>query len=210
MAAPGGRPASGSGQSVTVVDPLAAARSSPRRGRGLRSDEVDPTRSPTPTATRGDDSDARRLTDLDRSTFGYQPRAPGRLERVQGRLVRATDRPALGPLHLLVVRTGAGELTLDGRTAVSDPVAHDAGTWSGTIDLRAGHTTGCPCTGRRSPMPPRSTSRASSTWHDLRGRAIAQAAAAARRSSVAVVFAADYTAETFDRPNLLSRATRTT
>ena len=41
------------------------------------------------------------------------------------------------------------------------------------------------------------------------GDAIAQAVAAARASQVAVVFAADYSAETFDRPTCRSRATRT-
>jgi beta-glucosidase len=200
-------PASGSGQSVTVVDPLAAAALEPApRPRGFGRDEVRSNPLPQrPRRPEGDDSDARRLTDLDpinRSATSLELPAGwnGSKAAWSGQLTV----PRSGLYTFSLSGTGAGELTLDGRTAVSDPVAHDAGTWSGTIDLRAGHHYRLSM--HWTPVADATTLDIPSIF-DLGmtyvGGAIAQAAAAARRSSVAVVFAADYTAETFDRPNLL-------
>ena len=111
--------------------------------------------------------------------------------------------PRSGLYTFSVAGTGAAALTLDGHPAVTDLVTHDIGTWSGTIRLRAGHHYDLAL--RWTPVPDATTLDVPSIL-DLGmayvGGAIARAVALAKRSSVAVVFAADYTAETFDRPNL--------
>ena len=86
---------------------------------------------------------------------------------------------------------------------VTDPVAHDAGTWSGSIDLRAGKRYRVSL--RWTPVPDADSIGVPSILDlgmSYDSTAIAQAVAAARASQVAVVFAADYSSETFDRPDL--------
>jgi beta-glucosidase len=200
-------PLSGSGGSITTVDPLAAAALEPEpRPPGTERDQVHSNPpGQRPRRPEGDDSDARRLTDLDpttRSATSLQLPAgwSGSKASWSGRLTV----PHSGLYTFSLSGTGAAALTLDGRLAVSDLVPHDAGTWSGTIALRAGHHY-----------------RLSLDWVPVAdavtldipsildlgmayvGGAISRAVALARSSSVAVVFAADYTAETFDRPNLV-------
>jgi beta-glucosidase len=111
--------------------------------------------------------------------------------------------PSSGRYTFSLAGTGAATMTLDGRTAVSDPVAHDAGTWSGSIELVAG---------RHYRLAMHWTPVADAEAIDIPSivdlgmsydsGAIAAAVAAARRAQVAVVFAADYSSETFDRPSL--------
>ena len=112
--------------------------------------------------------------------------------------------PRSGLYTFSVAGTGAAALTLDGHPAVTDLVIHDTGTWSGSIRLRAGHPYQLAL--RWTPVPDATTLAVPSIF-DLGmayvGGAVDRAVALAKRSSVAVVFAADYTAETFDRPNLL-------
>ncbi len=111
--------------------------------------------------------------------------------------------PRSGRYVFSLAGTGAAALTLDGRPAVSDHVTHDTGTWSGSVVLAAHH---------HYRLSLQWTPVADATSLDIPsildlgmayvGDAIAQAVAAAKASKVAVVFAADYSAETFDRPNL--------
>ena len=111
--------------------------------------------------------------------------------------------PRSGRYTFSLAGTGAATMTLDGRTAVSDPVAHDAGTWSGSIELVAG---------RHYRLAMHWTPVADAEAIDIPSivdlgmsydsGAIAAAVAAARQAQVAVVFAADYSSETFDRPSL--------
>ena len=111
--------------------------------------------------------------------------------------------PQTGRYSFSLTGVGAAALTLDSVSAVADTVPHDGGTWSGSIDLIAGHPyrVALPWT----PVADAVAIGVPSTM-DLGmafvGDAIAEAVAAARACQVAVVFAADYSAETFDRPSL--------
>jgi beta-glucosidase len=200
-------PASGPGESVTTVDPLAAAALEPQPSPpAARRDQVHSNPpAERPRRPEGDDSDARRLTDLDpttRSATSLQLPAGwnGAKASWSGRLTV----PRSGLYTFSLSGTGGAELTLDGHPAVSDLVAHDAGTWSGTIALRARHPYRLSL--HWTPVADAVTLDIPSIL-DLGmayvGGAISRAVAVARSSSVAVVFAADYSAETFDRPNLV-------
>ena len=111
--------------------------------------------------------------------------------------------PRSGRYTFSLAGTGAAAMTLDGTVTVSDPVAHDAGTWSGSIELVAG---------RHYRLAMHWTPVADADTLDIPSivdlgmsydsDAIASAVAAARHAQVAVVFAADYSSETFDRPSL--------
>ena len=109
--------------------------------------------------------------------------------------------PRTGPYSFSVTGSGSETLTLGGTPVVTDPLAHARGTWSGSISLVAGHR--YPIVLRWSPisdgLPLHNVLRLGMSFE---GDAIAAAVAAARASQVAVVFAADYSAETFDRPSL--------
>jgi beta-glucosidase len=94
-------------------------------------------------------------------------------------------------------------MTLDGRPVVSDLLPRDSGTWSGSIALVADRHYRLNL--RWVPVADASTLDIPSILDigmAFDGDAIAQAVAAARASQVAIVFAAGYASETFDRPTL--------
>lgn len=103
--------------------------------------------------------------------------------------------------------SGGGSLMLDGRTAVSDMLPHSSGIWSGSVPLVAHRPyhleldwqpfTAAAGKGSGVTVP----SQISLGWSYVSNQ-IEAAVAAARRASVAVVFAGDYGAEGFDRPSL--------
>jgi beta-glucosidase len=109
--------------------------------------------------------------------------------------------PRSGMYSFSLTGSGSSRLALDGRVAVDDEVAHGHGTWSGAINLTAGHRYQLQLTwvpldngdGTNSTMAVGMADESS---------AIGAATAAARAAQVAVVFAADYSGETFDRPTL--------
>ena len=200
-------PASGPGRSVTTVDPLAAAALEPEPlPPAARRDQVHSNPpAERPRRPEGDDSDARRLTDLDPTTGSATSlELPAGWNGSKATWSGRLTVPRSGRYTFSLSGTGAAYLTLDGRPAVSDVVTHDAGTWSGTVRLRAGHPYRLSL--HWTPVADAITLDIPSIL-DLGmayvGGAIARAVAVARSSSVAVVFAADYTAETFDRPNLV-------
>ncbi|MGA3149044.1 MAG: glycoside hydrolase family 3 C-terminal domain-containing protein [Acidimicrobiales bacterium] len=112
-----------------------------------------------------------------------------------------------GVYTLSLQGSGSDRVTIDGRTAVSDLPSHDQGIWSGTVALTAHHRYGIAVDwdpfgtltpyGLSSPVPGTITLG----WSYVSGQ-IRTAVDAARRADVAVVFAADYESEDFDRPNL--------
>jgi beta-glucosidase len=109
--------------------------------------------------------------------------------------------PRSGTYTFSLTGSGASRLALDGRVAVDDQLAHDRGTWSGSIVLTAGHRYHV----RLTWVPLDNGDGVNSTMAvgmAYESSAIAAAAAAARAAQVAVVFAADYSGETFDRPTL--------
>jgi len=109
--------------------------------------------------------------------------------------------PRTGLYSFSITGSGSETLTLDGSTVVSDPLTHAQGTWSGSVDLVAGHQ-------YRLALDWVPVVDGSPVHNSLNlgmayeGDAIAAAVQAARTSQVAVVFAADYNSETFDRPSL--------
>lgn len=200
-------PAGGPGESITTVDPVAAAEVVPQRvSPGADRDKVrtnppaeHPVRIPADRERRGS------LADLDpRAAGGTSIELPAGWTATSASWSGHLTVPRSGLYTFSMAGTGAGALTLDGHPAVTDLVTHDTGTWSGTIRLRAGHhyTLALHWT----PVPDATTLDVPSVI-DIGmayvGGAVAKAVALAKRSSVAVVFAADYTAETFDRPDLL-------
>ncbi len=200
-------PASGPGQSISTVDPLAAAAVAPEPvPPGTRADQI---RSNPPgehpRRLRGNDTDARRLTGLDPTARGASSiELPAGWSGSKASWSGWLTVPRSGMYTFSLAGTGSAVLALGGRTVVSDLVAHDVGTWSGSVVLRAGHRYRVAM--HWTPVPDAITLDIPSIL-DLGmayvGGAIADAVAVARSSSVAVVFAADYSAETFDRPDLL-------
>jgi beta-glucosidase len=198
-------PTSG-GASITTVDPVPAAAVEPApqiHGRNHNDVRSNPP-SEHPRKIPADAADGGRLPDLDPTTSGATsielPRSwSGSLATWTGTLTP----PRTGRYVFSLAGTGSAVLTLDGRTAVSDPYPHATGTWSGSVVLAAGH---------HYDLMLRWTPIADATSLDVPsivdlgmafvGDDIARAVAAARASQVAVVFASDFAAETFDRPSL--------
>ncbi len=198
-------PASGSGATITTVDPVPAAAVEPAPVIHGNDHEVRSNPPPDrPKRIPTDSADGGRLPDLDPTTASATS-----IELPQGWTgTKVTwsgtlTPPRSGRYTFSIAGTGSAALTLDGRPAVSDLLPHDAGTWSGSIVLTAGHPYRLSM--RWAPVPD-ATSLDIPSILDLGmsyvGDAIAQAVAAARASQVAVVFAADYSSETFDRPSL--------
>ena len=200
-------PAAGPGQSISTVDPVAAATVLPQPiVPGSDRDKVR-TNPPAERPRRlPSDRDARgALADLDPTAGGAtRIQLPSGWTATTASWTGHLTVPRSGLYTFSVAGTGAAALTLDGHPAVTDLVIHDTGTWSGSIRLRAGHPYQLAL--RWTPVPD-ATTLAVPSIIDLGmayvGGAVDRAVALAKRSSVAVVFAADYTAETFDRPNLL-------
>ena len=200
-------PATGPGQSITTIDPVAAATIVPQPiVPGSNRDNVR-TNPPAqrPKRLRSGREGRGALAELD-------PQAAGaaKIQLPTGWTATTTawsgrlTVPRSGLYTFSVAGTGAAALTLDGRPAVTDLVTHDTGTWSGSISLRARHHYRLAF--RWTPVSDATTLDVPSIV-DLGmayvGGAVDRAVALAKRSSVAIVFAADYTAETFDRPNLV-------
>jgi len=103
--------------------------------------------------------------------------------------------------------SGAASLTLDGSPAVSDTLVHGNGRWSETVSLTAGHAYRVDLTWDPidTTTPTGEANVVYSTfalgWQFVSDQ-IAAAAQAAARADTAVVFAADFNAEAFDRPSL--------
>ncbi len=199
-------PTSGSATGITTVDPLAAAAIEPAPPI-LPPDRDQVTSNPPPERPKKvptEDADGGRLPDLDPTTAGATSvEIPTTWRGSRVSWSGSLTPPRSGRYVFSLAGTGAAALTLDGRPAVADQVTHDTGTWSGSIVL-AGHRH-YHLSLQWTPVAD-ATTRAIPSILDLGmayvGDAIAQAVAAARASKVAVVFAADYSAETFDRPNL--------
>ena len=199
-------PLAGPGQTITAIDPVPAAAVEPApriRPRGHADVRSNPP-SQVPRRIPADDADGGRLPDLDPTTSkATSIELPTGWTGAKASWSGWLTPPRSGRYVFSMAGTGSAVLTLDGRTAVSDLLPHATGTWSGSIVLRAGHH--YRLSFRWAPIPDATTLDVPSIV-DLGmafvGDAIDQAVAAARSSQVAVVFASDYAAETFDRPTL--------
>ncbi|MBV8461790.1 MAG: glycoside hydrolase family 3 C-terminal domain-containing protein [Acidimicrobiales bacterium] len=115
--------------------------------------------------------------------------------------------PASGAYTFSLQGSGSSSLVVDGTPVVSDMLSHVLGRWSGTISLTGGRPVPIQVTwdpfdkfGRQG-SPSVVASSLTLGWHYV-APDLAQAVAAARKADVAVVFAGDYNAESFDRPSL--------
>ncbi len=111
--------------------------------------------------------------------------------------------PRSGRYTFSLAGTGSASMSLNGQPVVSDLLPHDSGTWSDSVTLTAGEPYQLAL--HWDPVSDATTLDIPSVLHlgmDFVGDSIAQAVSLARSSQVAVVFAADYSAETFDRPTL--------
>ena len=103
---------------------------------------------------------------------------------------------------------GAATLTLDGITAVTDPLSHGLGRWSQATSLTGGHPYRVqlawePDDGR-TPSGEASVGASSLTLgFSYASPAIDAAVAAARKAHTAVVFAGTFNSEAVDRPSLM-------
>ncbi len=115
--------------------------------------------------------------------------------------------PRSGLYTLALQGSGAASLTLDGQPAVSDTLSHARGLWSETVPLVAGHPYRVALSwepvDRLTPSGETAFVPSALTlgWAFV-GDQIAQAAALAHRSQVALVFVGDYSSEAFDKPAL--------
>ncbi len=115
--------------------------------------------------------------------------------------------PRTGLYVVSLQGSGAASLTLDGTPAVSDTLVHGNGRWSQTVSLIGGraYRVGITWDPIDTTTPSGETKVVASTftlgWQYVSNQ-IAAAAHTAARADTAVVFAADYNAEAFDRPSL--------
>jgi beta-glucosidase len=115
--------------------------------------------------------------------------------------------PRTGLYTVSLQGSGGTSLTLDGATAVSDTLSHARGRWSRTVPLVGGHPYQVRLDweplDKLTPSGESSVTPGSLTlgWQYVSGR-IASAVEAARKATVAVVFAGDFSSEAFDRPSL--------
>jgi beta-glucosidase len=109
--------------------------------------------------------------------------------------------PRSGLYSISLTGSGSAQLSLDGTVAVDDSLPHGPGTWSAARYLRAGR--GYNLQLNWLPLDNEDgTKSAMTVGLAYESDAVAAAAEAARKAQVAIVFAGDYSGETFDRPTL--------
>ena len=122
--------------------------------------------------------------------------------------------PKTGDYTFSLQGSGASQLLVNGARPCPTRSATSLGRWSQTIPLTAGQPPVIEViwdpfdTFHHQGLPTVVASSLTLGWKYV-SNAIADAVAAARQAKVAVVFAGDYSAESFDRPSLSFPATRT-
>jgi beta-glucosidase len=196
--------ASGQGASITAVDPATAAVIvSPSAPAALGPDQVHSNPpAARPRRFRGNADGRRALPDIDPAAAGATTiELPAGWSGARVSWTGTLTVPRSGLYAFSLTGSGSASLTLDGVPAVTDTVTHDRGTWSGSIDLVGGHHYQVALGWTPVADPVDVASLLDLGMADV-GDPIARAVAAARDAQVAVVFAGDYSAETFDRPDL--------
>ncbi len=115
--------------------------------------------------------------------------------------------PRTGLYTFSLQGSGGATMSLDGVPAVSDPLSHARGRWAQTVPLVAGHPYHIvidwePFDNRTPSGETLVVPGSLTVGMQYVSDAIDAAAAAARKAQVAVVFAADYNSEAYDRPSL--------
>jgi beta-glucosidase len=189
----------GSSTVLSVTDPFAAASvrtEAPTRKRpDVIKDNPLAVRKPGRLATSGDQPSVVA------SSRGTQITLPLQWGRATVTGTATFTVPRSGLYSISLSGSGSAHLSLDGRQVVGDGVTHGPGTWSEASYLIAGHHYRL----QLDWLPLNNGDGGKSTLAVGLGYeedALRAAAAAARRAQVAMVFAADYSGETFDRPSL--------
>jgi beta-glucosidase len=206
-------PASGRGHGITLTvghqggAATVLAVTDPFAGASVRT-QAPPRSSPdlirnNPLAVRKPGATAKPLAQpaVVASTRGAQITLPPRwgAATVTGSATLVVPRTGLYSISLS--GSGSVSLSLDGTTAVADAVPHGPGTWSAARYLTAGHRYQLQL--RWLPLDNQDGTKSTmAVGLAYESDALAAAAAAARAAQVAIVFAADYSGETFDRPSL--------
>lgn len=202
--------------SITMVEPTVDSFLSPHPLNGTLL-------APPPARTRIPDAPVHRRGHRDRHGALFGPGLSPSRERTSalhssivlpqgwsGAVARWTGTlipPTSGLYTFSLQGSGGGSLTLDGRTVVSDTLAHVSGIWSGSVSLTAHHPYDLDLDWQPFTVAARNgpgvtvPSQITLGWSDVTSQ-IRAAVASARRASVAVVFAGDYGSEGFDRPSL--------
>jgi beta-glucosidase len=184
---------------LTVTDPFAVASVRTRAPARKRPDLIKhnplAVRKPGRVATPGDQPSVVA------SSRGTQITLPPRWGPATVTGTATLTVPRSGLYSISLSGSGSARLSLDGRPAVGDGVTHGPGTWSAASYLTAGHHYFLELNW----LPLDNGDGAKSSLAiglAYESDALRAAAAAARRAQVAIVFAADYSGETFDRPTL--------
>jgi beta-glucosidase len=194
-------------QSVQAVEPTADVSISPNPSSARLLPDLAPSASTgltpvSPTLNRG-----RRLNGGTLSPTRTDVELPAGWSNVDVAWTGTLTPPRTGLYTLSLQGSGAATLTLDGKTAVSDPLSHARGRWSQTVELTGGHPYQVLMTWKPfdnlTPSGESTVTTGTMTlgWQYVSDQ-INAAVVAARKASVAVVFAGDFNSEAFDRPSL--------
>ncbi len=194
-------------ESVQTVQPTADVSISPNPSSARLLPDLAPSasmgRSPVePSLNRG-----RRLNGRAFSPTRTDVNLPAGWSNVDVAWTGTLTPPRTGLYNLSLQGSGAATLTLDGKTAVSDPLSHARGRWSQTVELTGGHPYRVDMAwtpfDNLTPSGESTITPGTMTlgWQYVSDQ-INAAVAAARKASVAVVFAGDFNSEAFDRPSL--------
>jgi beta-glucosidase len=194
------------GRSISTVDPVPAAAIVPAP-TVVRPDHDDVRSNPLPDRpkrmTESQASDGH-LAELDpTAATGTSIELPAGWTGSRATWAGTFTPPRSGRYTFSLAGTGSASMSVDGHAVVSDLLAHDSGTWSGSVVLSAGEPYQIAIDWQ--PVSDATNLNVPSVLDvgmEYVGDAIDQAVAIARSSQVAVVFASDYAAETFDRPTL--------
>ncbi len=184
---------------MTVVDPVAAAAA--RTGAQAGSTPNSVKRNPPAVHKPGSGAVPADRPSVAATANGIQIVLPARWGPSAVTWSGTLRVPRSGMYSLSMTGSGSANVSIDGRVVVDDSVTHGPGTWSGTAELTAGR----PYQFRASWAPLDNGNGNNSRLTigmKYDSDAIAAAVATARSAHVAVVFAADSSGETFDRPSL--------
>jgi beta-glucosidase len=194
-------------QSVQAVQPTADVSISPNPSSSRLLPDLAPSASTGRSTISPSLNPARRLRRAAFSPTRTDVDLPAGWSNVDVAWTGTLTPPRTGLYTLSLQGSGAATLTLDGKTAVSDPLSHARGRWSQAVELTGGHPYQVDMTWKPfdnlTPSGESTITPGTMTlgWQYVSDQ-INAAVAAARKASVAVVFAGDFNSEAFDRPSL--------
>ena len=190
---------SGSSAALTVTDPIASAsvRTEAATRRSPNSVEDNPLAAHRPGSPVG----AAARPNIVATGRAAQITLPAQWGAATVTWDATLRVPCRGLYAFSLTGSGSVRLLIDGASVVDDSVTHGPGTWSAAINLQAGHSYKFRLNWR--PLDNQNGTKSSmAVGLADESDALRTAVNAARAAQVAIVFAADYSGETFDRPTL--------